>query len=207
MTDKPMTNAKPAAAAAQAEPEVTPEQLTKMVLEIGPIGVFFGVNWFYGMFWGTGAFMIATAVSLVLSLRLLGRIPVMPLVSAVVLFIFGSLTLLLRDDTFIKLKPTIVNCLFAGALLGGLAFRQLLLKIVFEDAFRITDEGWRLLTIRWALFFLFLAFLNELIWRTQSNEFWISFKFWGVMPLTMAFAIAQLGLIKRYETPRNVPSA
>lgn len=183
--------------------ELSPQQLVKMALEIGPVGVFFSVNWFYGMFWGTGAFMIATAISLVLSLRLLGRIPVMPLVSAVVLFVFGGLTLLLQDDTFIKMKPTIVNCLFAGALLGGLAFGQLLLKIVFEDAFRINDEGWRLLTIRWALFFLFLAFLNEVIWRTQSDSFWISFKFWGVMPLTMAFAVAQLGLIKRYELAQN----
>lgn len=184
---------------APADQEISPQQLLKMALEIGPIGVFFGINWFYGIFWGTGAFMVATAISLVMSLRLLGRIPVMPLVSAVVLFIFGGLTLWLQDELFIKLKPTIVNCLFAGALLGGLAFGQLLLKIVFEEAFHLTDEGWRVLTIRWAMFFLFLAILNEVVWRSFSNEFWISFKFWGVMPLTMAFAIAQIGVLKRYE--------
>ncbi len=197
MSDTHKTETKPAVDATPQE--VSPEQLTKLVLEVGPVGVFFLTNSFYGIFWGTGAFMAATVISLVVSLRLLGKVPVMPLVSAVILFVFGGLTLVLQDELFIKLKPTIVNCLFASALLGGLMLGQSLLKIVFGEAFKLTEAGWRLLTFRWAMFFLFLAVLNEVIWRTQTTEFWISFKVWGVMPLTMIFAIAQLGLIKRHE--------
>ena len=198
MSDTPKPDTKTATADASNQ-EVSPEQLTKLALEVGPVGVFFAANSLYGIFWGTGAFMVATTISLVVSLRLLGKVPVMPMVSAVVLFVFGGLTLVLQDELFIKLKPTIVNCLFASALLGGLMFGQSLLKIVFGDAFKLTEAGWRVLTFRWAMFFLFLALLNEVIWRTQTTEFWISFKFWGVMPLTMIFAVAQLGLIKRHE--------
>ena len=181
------------------EPEFSAQQLLKMLLELGPVGVFFFVNWQRGIFWGTGAFMVATLIALAVSHRLLGRIPVMPLVSGLCIFVFGGLTLVLQDELFIKLKPTIVNTLFAGILLGGLFYGQIFLKFVFGEVFKITDEGWRVLTIRWALFFIFLAVLNEIIWRCFSTDFWISFKIWGIMPLTMVFAVAQLGLIKRYE--------
>lgn len=184
---------------ASSEPEFSPQQLLKLVLEVGPVAVFFVVNSYYGIFWGTGWFMLATVVSLVASWRLLGHVPTMPLISGACILVFGGLTLLLQDELFIKMKPTIVNGLFASVLLGGLAFGQTFVKLIFGEVFRLTDEGWRVLTIRWALFFVFLAVLNEIIWRNFTTDFWISFKVWGVMPITMAFAIAQVGLLKRYE--------
>ncbi len=181
------------------EPEFSGQQLLKMLLELGPIAVFFIVNSRSGIFYGTGAFMVATVVALVASQRLMGRIPVMPLVSGAFVLVFGSLTLILQDELFIKMKPTIVNGLFCGILLGGLVWGHALLKFVFGEVFNLTDEGWRKLTFRWALFFAFLALLNEVVWRWFSTDFWIGFKVWGVMPLTMVFAVAQIGLIKRYD--------
>jgi intracellular septation protein len=112
---------------------------------------------------------------------------------------FGGLTLLLKDDTFLKLKPTIVNGLFGIALLGGLYFRKPLLQIVLDSVFELTDEGWRKLTLRWALFFLALAVINEIVWRTQTTDFWVSFKVFGIMPLTIAFALAQTPLLLKHE--------
>ncbi len=181
------------------EPEFSSQQLLKMLLEIGPIGVFFLVNSSRGIFWGTGSFMIATLVALIASQRLLGRIPVMPLVSGAFVLVFGGLTLLLQDELFIKMKPTIVNSMFAVLLLGGLFWGQSFLKIVFGEVFNLTEAGWRKLTLRWSFFFVFLAVLNEVVWRSFSTDFWIGFKVWGVMPLTMIFAVAQIGLIKRYD--------
>jgi len=185
------------------EPELSGAQLGKMLLELGPLVVFFLTNSYRGIFWGTGAFMIATVIALVASKMLVGRIPIMPLVSGFFVLVFGALTLLLQDELFIKMKPTIVNTLFAAILLGGLALGHALLKYLFGEVFRLTEEGWRKLTFRWALFFVMLAILNEIVWRSFSTDFWISFKIWGVMPLTMAFAIAQIGILKRYEAPAS----
>lgn len=195
MTDKPAPDTQP-----KEQPELSPRQLLKLLLEIGPIAVFFIVNSQRGLFWGTGAFMVATTIALVASRHMLGKIPIMPLISGVFVLFFGGLTLLLQDELFIKMKPTIVNVLFAAMLFGGLAFGHSLIRLLFEETFRLTDEGWRVLTVRWAVFFLFLAALNEIIWRTQTTDFWISFKVWGVMPITMIFAIAQVGVLRRYET-------
>jgi intracellular septation protein len=180
-----------------------PHQLWKLLIELGPLVVFFVANSRAGIFYGTGAFMIATLVSLTASRMFLGRVPIMPLVSGVFVLVFGGLTLWLQDELFIKMKPTIVNSLFASLLLGGLAFGVALLRYPFGDAFALTDEGWRKLTFRWALFFVFLALLNEITWRSFSTDFWIGFKVWGVMPLTMIFAIAQLGLIQRYTEEKS----
>ena len=185
------------------EPEISAQQLVKMLLEIGPLVVFFLVNSYRGVFWGTGAFMVATVIALVASKLLVGRIPIMPLVSGFFVLVFGGLTLALQDDLFIKMKPTIVNSLFAAILFGGLFYGQALLKYLFGEVFRLTDAGWRVLTFRWACFFVLLALVNEIVWRSSSTEFWISFKIWGIMPLTMAFAIAQIGLLKRFEPPSN----
>jgi intracellular septation protein len=182
--------------------EGTPKKLNallKFALELGPLVIFFAANARAGLFWATGMFMVATAISLTVSWLLIRRVPIMPLVTGVVVFIFGGLTLYLHNELFIKLKPTIVNVLFGSALLIGLAFGKSLLAVVFEAAFDLTAEGWRKLTLRWAIFFLFLAVLNEVIWRNFTTDFWVAFKVWGVMPLTFLFALSQVPLLQRYE--------
>lgn len=170
----------------------------KLALELGPLLVFFFANSRFGIFVATGAFMAAMAVALVASWMINRRLAIMPLVTGVVVAVFGTLTLVLHDDTFIKMKPTIVNSLFGSALLGGLFFGKTLLGYVFDGAFHLDQAGWRKLTVRWGLFFFLLAILNELIWRTQTTEFWIAFKVWGIMPLTLLFSIAQLPLLSRH---------
>jgi intracellular septation protein len=192
---------KPDNAAPDAAPAVDRKQLLKFIVELGPLAVFFIANARLGIYWGTGAFMAATVVSLAVSRAMLGRIPTMPLVTGLFVFVFGGLTIWLQDDHFIKIKPTIVNSLFAAALFGGLLSDRIFLKTVFGDVMKLTEEGWRKLTIRWGLFFVALAILNEIVWRSFSTDFWVTFKVFGIMPLTMAFAIAQVGLLKRYEQP------
>lgn len=175
------------------------DQALKLLVEVGPLVVFFIVNARAGIFWGTGVLVVATVISLIASRIIFGRIPVMPMVSGACVLVFGGLTLFLQDDHFIKLKPTIVNALFAVALFGGLFAGHSLLKVVFGEVFNLTEEGWRKLTLRWAFFFTFLAVLNEIVWRSVSTDTWVSFKVFAIMPLTMAFAVAQVGLLRRYE--------
>lgn len=191
MTDEPHKN--------NSQPQDLRGQLLKLLVEVGPLVVFFVMNARAGIFWGTGAFMVAIVISLIASRILFGRVPVMPLVTGVFVLVFGGLTLWLQDEQFIKIKPTLVNALFAGALFTGLLAGRSLLKIVFGEVFRLTDEGWRKLTFRWACFFMFLAVLNEVMWRSFSTDVWVSFKVFGIMPLTMIFAIAQMGLLKQHE--------
>jgi intracellular septation protein len=188
--------------------------LLKLVLELGPLLVFFFANtrgeWLIekfpalGAFGGpiflaTGLFMIATAIALSVSWLLVRSLPIMPLVSGVVVFIFGALTLYLQDDVFIKMKPTIVNTLFGVVLLGGLWFGKSLLGYVFDSAFKLDAEGWRKLTFRWGLFFLFLALANEIVWRNFSTDAWVAFKVWGIMPITLIFTMSQMPLIMRHS--------
>jgi intracellular septation protein len=187
--------------------------LLKLALELGPLVVFFFANsrgaWIAQkvpalasiggpLFIATLLFMIATAVALIVSYALTRTLPIMPLVSGAVVLVFGSLTLYLQDDTFIKMKPTIVNTLFGIVLLGGLYFGKSLLGYVFGAAFNLDTEGWRKLTIRWGLFFLFLAVLNEVVWRNFSSDFWVAFKVWGTMPITLAFTFSQMPLIMKH---------
>lgn len=186
----------------------------KLVLELGPLVVFFFANsrgeWLAGhfpalaelggpIFIATGLFMAATAAALAVSWVLTRTLPMMPLVSGIVVFVFGALTLYLQNDTFIKMKPTIVNMLFGVILLGGLALGKPLLGYVFNAAFKLTEEGWRKLTLRWGLFFLVLAVLNEVVWRQFSTDFWVAFKVWGTMPITILFTLAQMPLIMKYS--------
>lgn len=183
--------------------------LVKLALEMGPLVVFFLVNsygdrWFgvdqtQRLFLATGIFIVAVLASLVATWALVRKLPVMPLVSAVVVTVFGGLTLLLHDEAFIKMKPTIVNTLFGAVLIWAAMTGRNVLKIVLDSVFDLTEEGWRQLTWRWALFFFVLAILNEVVWRTQTTDFWVAFKVWGIMPLTMAFALAQMPLIMRHE--------
>ena len=132
----------------------------------------------------------------------------MPLVTGVVVLVFGGLTLWLQDDMFIKIKPTITNGLFAAVLLGGLLFGHSLLKYVFGDVYKLRPEGWSKLTLNWGLFFVVLAVINEILWRNFSTDIWVAFKVWGVMPLTVIFSISQVNLLSKYAPvgePEHVP--
>lgn len=181
-------------------------QLIKLALELGPLVVFFIVNARADIFAATAWFMAAMVASLVLSKLILKRVAVMPLVTGAVVLVFGGLTLYLQDDTFIKMKPTIVNALFGTVLLGGLLFGQSLLKYVFGEVYKLQPRGWLILTLRWGIFFFVLAVLNEVIWRNFSTDFWVAFKVWATMPLTMIFALSQLPVLNRYA-PSETPAA
>jgi intracellular septation protein len=150
------------------------------------------------IFLATAVFMVAMLIALAVSWVLTRHLAVMPLITGVVVLVMGGLTLWLQDDIFIKIKPTIVNTFFGAVLLLGLLFGRSLLAYVFDAAFSLDAEGWRKLTLRWGLFFLFLAVLNEVVWRTQTTDFWVAFKVWGIMPITMIFAMAQLPLMQRH---------
>ncbi len=198
--------------------------LLKLALDLGPLLLFFFANARpalfaplltpilpaslvtgerAGIFAATAVFMIAVLVALAVSYLLIRRWPVMAIVSAVIVVVFGGLTLVLKDETFIKLKPTAIYLLFAGTLFGGLLLRKPLLEIVFDQMFDLTEEGWRKLTVRWASFFLALAVLNEIVWRTQSTDFWVNFKVFGVIPLTFGFAMLQMPLLTKYTAPEK----
>ncbi len=153
------------------------------------------------LFVATALFIAATLIALAASLLLTRRLPIMPVVTGVVVLVFGGLTLALQDEVFIKMKPTIVNVLFGATLLGGLLFRRPLLGYVFDTVFRLDDEGWRKLTFRWGLFFFFLASLNEVVWRNFSDDTWVNFKVFGIMPLTILFTLTQMPLIQRHALP------
>jgi intracellular septation protein len=194
--------------------------LLKLVLEMGPLAVFFVANvkpalfsplierfmapgLFEGpsgnIFTATAVFIPVTIVALIAGVVLTRRIPIMPLVSGIFVIIFGALTLWLQNDIFIKMKPTIVNTLFGAILLGGLAMGRPLIRYVLDAAFDLQPEGWRKLTLNWGLFFLFLAVLNEVVWRNFSSEFWGGFKLFGTMPITLLFAASQVPILLKYE--------
>jgi intracellular septation protein len=199
-----------AANPAEAKP-INP--LVKLALEFGPLAIFFFVNsygdrWFgvaedRRIFVATGVFIAASLIALALSKIVMNHLPRMAIVNAVVVTVFGGLTLALDDAFFIKVKPTIVNTLFGCILLGGLYFGRSLLALVLDSVLQLDEEGWRRLTLRWGLFFFVLAALNEIVWRTQTQDFWVAFKVWGVMPLTMIFALAQTPLILKHEIKRD----
>jgi len=210
---------------AQTKKQLNP--LLKLALEMGPLLLFFFANARpalfmplvgpllpqaasgekIGIFVATAVFMLAILVSLAVSYALTRHLPVMAMVTAVIVVVFGGLTLVLQDDTFIKMKPTIIYLLFAGVLLGGLAFNRPLLAIVFDSVFDLTEEGWRKLTLRWAIFFLALALLNEIVWRTQTTDAWVAFKVFGFMPLTFIFAAAQYPLLQKYAVKESASDA
>jgi intracellular septation protein len=177
--------------------------MLKLALDLGPLVLFFIANAKFGIFYATGIFMAAVLIALAVSYALIRRVPMMTVVSAVIVVVFGGLTIWLADDTFIKVKPTIIYLLFSVLLFGGLILKKPLLEIVFDQMFNLTDEGWRKLTVRWAIFFLFLAVLNEIVWRHFSTDAWVSFKVFGALPLTFVFAMLQVPLLNKYAPPET----
>ncbi len=171
----------------------------KPTVEYGPIAVFFLVYLNWGLLAATAALMAATAVALGLSLALTRRLPWLPLITAAVVGVFGGLTLWFENEIFIKLKPTIVQGLFAAVLLGGLALRRPLLKPLLGAAWPMDEVGWRRLSLRFALFFAVMAGVNEVVWRTQSTDVWVMFKVFGIIGLTFLFALTQLPLMTRHR--------
>lgn len=185
--------------------ERTPHPIIKLATEIGPLILFFVANAKFNIFAATATFMVAIVVSLVVSWVMTRHLPIMAIVSAVIVLVFGSLTLVLHDETFIKVKPTIIYGLFGAVLAAGLALGRPLIAVVFGQVLDLTDEGWRKLTLRWTAFFFVMAALNEIVWRTQTTDFWVAFKLFGAVPLTFVFAVAQYPLMKRFE--KTVPDA
>jgi intracellular septation protein len=169
----------------------------KLATELGPLVVFFAGNAKLGIYWGTGLFMAAMVVAIAISWAVERKVAVMPLVTLGFVLVFGGLTIALQDEQLIKLKVTFVNLLFGLILLGGLAFGKPLLRHVLDASMQLTHEGWRALTLRWGLYFLALAALNELVWRNSSTDAWVAFKSFGILPLTVVFMLTQMPLIKR----------
>ena len=163
---------------------------TKLLIEMGPLVAFFIANWKAGIFWGTGIFMAATAAALTASWVLTRKIAMVPLVSAVFVALFGALTLWLHSELFIKVKVTLINALFGAVLLGGVAMGRSYIKLIMGEAVKLTEEAWRTLSIRWGVFFLAMAALNEVVWRNFSTDAWVNFKVFGLLPITLAFAFA-----------------
>jgi intracellular septation protein len=173
----------------------------KLALDLGPLLLFFFVNGRWGIFAATGAFVVAMLAAMAAQYALTRHLSVMAIVSLIVVVVFGGLTVALQNETFIKLKPTIIYLLFGGLLLGGLALGKSLLALVFDSVFELDEAGWRKLTLRWGVFFLALALLNEAIWRTQSTDFWVAFKVFAILPLTFLFAALQYPLLRRHAPP------
>ncbi|MCW2244506.1 intracellular septation protein [Azospirillum fermentarium] len=179
--------------------------LIRMLIEAGPLAAFFFANARAGIMTGTAVFMAATAASLAVSWWMERRVPLMPVVGAGFVLLFGGLTLWLNDDLFIKLKPTLVNLFFATALFIAHALRRNLLKRILGAVLSLTDAGWRILGLRWAVFFVVLAVLNEAVWRTMDTDAWVNFKVFGIMPLTLLFSALQTPLILRHQVPEPEP--
>ncbi|MGQ3673830.1 septation protein A [Xanthobacter sp. TB0136] len=192
-----MSDDRKAATTAPAHRKLSPA--LKLGLELGPLVIFFLANSYAGIYMATGIFMVATLVALFIMWVLARRVAIMPLVSAVLVFVFGGLTLWLQDDHFIKLKPTLIYLALGVVLLGGLAFRKPLMPYVFDGMMKLTDEGWHKLTLRWGIFFLVMAVLNEVVARSVSTDTWVAFKTFGFLPLTVIFAMLQAPLMARSE--------
>lgn len=172
--------------------------LVKLAVELGPLLIFFGAYSYWGLMVATAVFMVAIAISLSISVYFERRVPIMPLVTAGVVMVFGGLTLALDSEIFIKMKPTIINGLFAAALFVGLALGRPFLKVLFGPVMHLDEAGWKKLSFRWALFFLGVAVLNEIVWRSFSTDTWVNFKVFGILPLTLVFALSQTPLIQRH---------
>jgi len=187
--------------------------IVKFLVEVGPLAAFFIAYSSWGgeddkakLIAATAIFMVAIAASLAVSVWLEKRVPLMPLVSAAVVFVFGGLTLALDSEIFIKMKPTIINALFAVILFAGLALGRPFLKHLFGAVMNLDEAGWKKLSIRWAIFFVAVAVLNEIVWRNFSTDLWVNFKVFGILPLTLVFALSQTPLIHKHTVPEDAPA-
>ncbi len=184
--------------------EKSPPDWLKPSVEYGPIAIFFVAFNLADLFVATAAIMIATTLALALSYVVERRVPMMPLITAALVGIFGGLTLWLNDETFIKMKPTIIQAIFGSVLFVGLLANRLFLKSLMGSVWHMTDKGWKILTMRFSVFFYLSAILNEAIWRTQSIDFWVNFKVFGLTGLTITFVVSQLPLLKRFSEKGSV---
>ena len=176
--------------------------VTKLLTDFGPLLIFFVIyfNYDQNLMLAIPPFIIATLIALAVVYFLEKKIPMMPLMSGIIITLFGGLTLYFDNKIFFYMKPTIINLLFAGVLFFGKYFtRKPLLKIVFQNALNLESEGWKKLNYRWIYFFIFVAILNEIVWRTQSEAFWVHFKVWGLIPISFLFIASQVPLIKKYK--------
>ena len=177
--------------------------IIKFIADFGPLLIFFFIYFSNDndLKLAIPPFVIATLIALVVVYYLEKRIPTVPLVSGILITLFGGLTLYFDNKVFFYMKPTIINLLFAGFLYFGKFFTQKpLLKVFFQNALSLENEGWQILNKRWILFFLFVAILNEIVWRTQTEAFWVNFKVWGLLPISFVFAASQVPLINKYKT-------
>ena len=175
--------------------------LTKIIVEMGPLLLFFAANAYAGIYWATGIFMAASFVALFYSRLKTGRFALMPLIATGFVAVFGLLTIWLHDDIFIKVKVTLVNVLFGLTLFFGLLFERPFLKQILGETIQLKDIGWRKLTLRWMVFFFCVAILNEIIWRNFNTDVWVNFKVFGLLPLTFVFAILQFPLMQKHMEP------
>ena len=171
----------------------------KLLIDVGPLAVFFIFYTRSGLQASILPLMIATVIAVLFSYILEKKIPIMPTVGAGIVLIFGGLTIYFDNEVFIKMKPTIINLVFAVILYGGMIIKRPLLKILLGAALKLEEEGWRILTYRWIGFFIALAILNEIVWRTQSTDIWVNFKVFAILPITFIFTMTQFPLIKKYQ--------
>ena len=175
------------------------KSISKLLIDIGPLAVFFIFYSRSDLKSAIIPFMIATIIAVLFSYIMEKKIPVMPTVGALIILIFGGLTIYFDNEIFFKMKPTIINLLFALILYGGVIVKKPLLKLLLGAAIKIEDEGWKILTQRWISFFIALAIINEIVWRTQSTDIWVNFKVFGILPITFIFTMTQFPLIKKYQ--------
>ena len=171
----------------------------KLLIDIGPLAVFFIFYTRIGLQASILPFMVATVIAVLFSYILEKKIPIMPTVGAGIVLLFGGLTIYFDNDIFFKMKPTIINVLFAVILYGGILINKPLLKYLLGAALKLEETGWKILTQRWIGFFIALAILNEIVWRTQSTDVWVNFKVFGILPITFIFTMTQFPLIKKYQ--------